>query len=374
MKPNNPFLIAGYYSPEYFCDRKTETKSMIKALYNGRNMTLTSPRRMGKTGLIHHVFNELKQQNPDILVFYIDIFSTQNLREFVQLLASTVFGKIASAPQKTMRRIGNFIKSFRPVLTIDEFTGAPKITVDIAPATEEASLNEIFTYLQSLGKRCCIAIDEFQQITEYPEKGVEALLRSHIQFITNVNFIFSGSKQRIMQEMFLSAKRPFYQSTQILSIDRIDKEKYFRFAADFFSAQYRELTKETFSYIYDQFNGHTWYIQAVLNRLYSRRRKPNIILVNHVVSEIIAENGYIYESMLSAYSANHIRLLKAVAKENCIKEINAGNFITQNKLKAASSVNAALKKLIDKELLYKTSNGYIVYDRFMAIWLRQQPY
>ena len=27
MKPNNPFLIAGYYSPEFFCDRKRETAS-----------------------------------------------------------------------------------------------------------------------------------------------------------------------------------------------------------------------------------------------------------------------------------------------------------------------------------------------------------
>ena len=254
MKPNNPFLITGYHSPEYFCDREEEIKSITAALHNGRNLTLISPRRMGKTGLIHHIFNEQKQQSSDILVFYMDIFSTQNFGEFVQLLASTVFGKIATASQKTIKRIGTFIKSFRPVLTIDEFTGVPKITVDIAPSSEETSLKEIFAYLQSSGKRCCIAIDEFQQIVEYPEKGVEALLRSHIQFMTNVNFIFSGSKQRVMQEMFLSSKRPFYQSTQILSIDRIDKEKYYRFAADFFSAQERKLTIETFSYIYDEFN------------------------------------------------------------------------------------------------------------------------
>ena len=374
MKPNNPFLITGYHSPEYFCDRKKEIQIMSVAMHNGRNMTLISPRRMGKTGLIHHFFYGQQQENPDILLFYIDIFSTQNFGEFVQLLASTVFGKISTAPQKTMKRIGKFIRSFRPVLTIDEFTGAPKVTVDIAPASEESSLTEIFAYLQSCGKRCCIAIDEFQQIAEYPEKGVEALLRSHIQFMTNVNFIFSGSKQRVMQDMFLSSKRPFYQSTQILSIDSIDRAKYFCFAVDFFSAQGKKLTIETFSHVYDTFNGHTWYIQAILNRLYSHRGKPDIISVNHAISEIVAENSYIYENLLSAYSANPVRLLKAVAKEKCVKEINAGNFIARNKLKTVSSVNVALKKLIDKELLYKSTNGYIVYDRFMAIWLQQQPY
>ena len=374
MKPNNPFLITGYHSSEYFCDREKETESMMNAFHNGRNLTLISPRRMGKTGLIHHAFHKLKQQTPDIIVVYMDIFSTQNLGEFVQLFASAVFGKLASGQQKTMSRIGKFIKSFRPVLTIDEFTGAPKFTVDISPASEETSLKEIFAYLQTSGKRCCIAIDEFQQIAEYPEKGVEALLRSHIQMMSNVHFIFSGSKKQMMQEMFLSAKRPFYQSTQILSIDKIDREKYFRFAADFFSAQGKELSQETFSYIYDGFNGHTWYIQAILNRLYSYRENPEIILVNNAISEILTEYGSIYENLISTYSTNHIRLLKAVAKEKCVKEINAGDFIARNKLKAASSVNVALKRLIDKELLYKTLDGYIVYDRFMAIWLRQQPY
>ena len=371
MKPNNPFLITGYHSPEYFCDRETEVASITKALYNGRNLTLISPRRMGKTGLIHHVFHQMKQ---DTIVIYMDIFSTQNLGEFVQLLASAVFGKLASGGQKTMSRIAKFVKGFRPVFTIDEFTGAPKITVDISPTSEETSLKEILAYMQSSGKNCCIAIDEFQKIAEYPEKGVEALLRSHIQFMSNVNFIFSGSKQHVMQEMFMSAKRPFYQSTQILSIDRINREKYFRFAANFFSAQNTELNRETFAYIYDEFSGHTWYIQAILNRLYSYREKPDCILVNYAISEIVAEYGNIYERMLSTFPANHIRLLKAVAKEKCVKEINAGEFIARNRLKAASSVNVALKKLIDKELIYKTAQGYIVYDRFMAIWLRQQPY
>jgi hypothetical protein len=66
-------------------------------------------------------------------------------------------------------------------------------------------------------------IDEFQQVAEYQEEGAEALLRSYIQFLPNTGFIFSGSRQHLMAEMFLSAKRPFYQSTQIMSISAIDK-------------------------------------------------------------------------------------------------------------------------------------------------------
>lgn len=374
MKPNNPFLITGYHSPEYFCNRTQETEIMINALHNGRNITLIAPRRMGKTGLIKNVFYKLRQQQPDIVTLYMDIYSTQNLGDFIRLFAGTVLGKLDSTPQKALNRVGKFIKSCRPVFTIDQLTGAPKVTVDIVPSSEEATLKEIFEYLQSSEKRCYIAIDEFQQIAEYLEKGVEALLRSHIQFIPNINFVFAGSKQHVMQDMFLSAKRPFYQSTQTLSIDRIDRSEYYHFAADFFKKQGRKLDGQTFDYIYDEFDGHTWYIQVLLNRLYGYSRNIDTKLVDHAIEEVVEESTYTYENLLVAYSSNNVKLLKAIAKERHVKEINAGDFIARYGLKAASSVNSALKKLINNELIYKAPEGYIVYDRFMAIWLRQQPY
>lgn len=374
MKPNNPFLVTGYHSPEYFCDRRQETETMIQALYNGRNVTLIAPRRMGKTGLVKNVFYKLHEQEPDIVTFYMDIYSTQALGDFIRLFASTVLGRLDSVPQKALGRVGKFIKSCRPVFTFDELTGQPKVTIDIVPSSEEATLREIFDYLRSSEKRCYIAIDEFQQIAEYPEKGAEALLRSYIQFVPNINFIFAGSKQHIMQQMFHSAKRPFYQSTQTQVIDRIARDEYYRFAADFFTRQGRKLAEETFGYLYDAFDGHTWYIQTLLNRLYGYAGNPDIGMVDYAIGEVVAESTYTYENLLAAYPASNIRLLKAIAKAGCVREINSGDFITEYRLRAASSVNSALKRLIDREMVYKTADGYIVYDRFMAIWLRQQPF
>lgn len=258
-EPNNPFLISGYHSPKYFCDREQETKQITEALHNERNLTLIAPRRMGKTGLIKHVFHKLRAQEKNIITLYLDIYSTQNLKEFVQALASTVLGSLDSAPQKAISRIGKFLKSCHPVFTFDEITGLPEVSIDIAPAKEEITLKEIFNYLQSSEKHCYIAIDEFQQIAEYPEKGIEALLRSYIQFLPTTHFIFAGSKEHVMQEMFLSAKRPFYQSTQTLIIDRIDEDVYFDFSSSFFMKQSRKLDKDTFSILYNEFEGHTWY-------------------------------------------------------------------------------------------------------------------
>ena len=372
MKPNNPFLISGYYSPEFFCDREQEAGSILEALQNGRNVTLTAPRRMGKTGLIRHVFYRLKELQPDIVTFYLDIYSTQSLGDFVRLFAGTVLGQLDSAPQKALSRISRFVRSCRPVFTFDELTGVPKVTIDVAPAEEENTLKEIFEYLGSSEKRCYVAIDEFQQIAEYQEKGVEALLRSHIQFLPNVNFIFAGSRQHLMQEMFTSSKRPFYQSTQLLTIGPIQQDEYAGFATGHFAAHGVKLPQEVFNTIYEKYEGHTWYVQCLLNRLYGYDRDVDMELVSYATEQILAEYSYIYADLLKAYTAGQVRLLKAIAKEGCVKEVLAGDFISTYGLRAASSVSAALKKLQENELVYQTADGYIIYNRFMGEWLRRQ--
>ena len=374
MKPNNPFLISGYYGPELFCDREQEAGSILEALQNGRNVTLTAPRRMGKTGLIRHVFYRLKELQPDIVTFYLDIYSTQSLGDFVRLFAGTVLGQLDSAPQKALSRISRFVRSCRPVFTFDELTGVPKVTIDVAPAEEENTLKEIFEYLGSSEKRCYVAIDEFQQIAEYQEKGVEALLRSHIQFLPNVNFIFAGSRQHLMQEMFTSSKRPFYQSTQLLTIGPIQQDEYAGFATEHFAAHGVKLPQEVFNTIYEKYEGHTWYVQCLLNRLYGYDRDVDMELVSYATEQILAEYSYIYADLLKAYTAGQVRLLKAIAKEGCVKEVLAGDFISTYGLRAASSVSAAMKKLLENELVYQTADGYIIYDRFMGEWLRRQGF
>lgn len=371
MRPNNPFLIAGYHSPYYFCDREYETTSLVEALHNGRNVTLIAPRRIGKTGLIKHVFYKQQELDMNVVTVYMDIYSTQNLNDFVRLFASSILGRLDTMSTRTIERIGRFIKSCRPTLTFDELTGTPKVSIEIAPQSEKATLQEIFEYIRSSEKQCYIAIDEFQQIAEYPEKGIEALLRSYIQFVPNAHFIFAGSKQHVMQEMFLSAKRPFYQSTQLMSIDRIEFDAYYRFASAHFAERGMVLPRFVFEDIYHRFDGHTWYIQHILNRLYSYASDIDKSKVVCAIEEIVTESAYAYESLMKAYSSGSVRLLKAIAHEGCVKEITSGRFIATYQLRAASSVKTSINKLIDNELVYLTEKGYIIYDRFMNEWLKR---
>ena len=90
----NPFIYEGYESPEYFCDRMEDTEKLIENLKNGRNTTLLSPRKIGKTGLIKHAFYQILQQNKDAVCIYVDVFYTQNQYDFVQALGKAIIEEI----------------------------------------------------------------------------------------------------------------------------------------------------------------------------------------------------------------------------------------------------------------------------------------
>ena len=368
---NNPFVVYGYKGPEYFCDRVAESNKICSALRNERNVTLVSPRRMGKTGLIHHVFNKMETEDKDCKCFYIDIFATKNIEQFVQTLGSAVIGKLDSFSQSALRKIQEFFSAWRPAVTFDQLTGLPTVTLDIKQNEGNESLKQIFEYMKMSGKRCYIAIDEFQQIQNYSERGLEALLRSYIQFLPNVYFIFSGSHQHMMEEMFLSANRPFFQSSMVMSLGCIDFEEYMQFANRMIEGQNRTIGQETFQRIYDFAGGITWYVQAILHGIYEHPdRIVDNTLVDDVVKELVEEQSSTFQNYCAWLTDNQYALLKAIAYEKSVKSPLAQHFIHSHHLPATSSIKTALRTLEDKMLVSRSANdGYSVSDKLFALWL-----
>ena len=368
----NPFLVYGYEGPHYFCDREQETRKLVSALENGRNVTLAAPRRIGKTGLIHNVFHQVRNSGDDIICIYVDIFPTRCLADFVHLLGKAVFEAVQSQGERLLSKVMTLLGSCRPAISIDPLTGSPNFSIDIAPSMEEKTLSDIFDCLEKSDTPVYIAIDEFQQVASYPESGTEAMLRSRIQFMHNVHFIFSGSQQHLIYEMFLSAKRPFYNSTQIMTLTTIPVESYYTFAESLFAEGGRTIDKTLFMFIYDSFEGHTWYVQTNLNRLYeSGGDVTEREQVTDAIRIIVRENTMVYQSTIAMLPDKQLQVLKALAKEGKTATPNKGSFIQKYSLKAASSVSSALTSLVDKELVYRSQEGYSVYDRFMEIWLRE---
>ncbi len=369
---HNPFVLFGYAGEEYFCDREKESKELISALRNGRNITLRSPRRIGKTGLIQHVFHQIEKTNPAIKCFYVDLFSTNTLDDFVIAFGKAVIGQLDTPLQKMENYVVSFFKSCRLYFSSDPLTGTPKLGIDIVANNASVTLDEIFAYIRKSGQECYIAFDEFQQITEYPQKGIEALLRTHVQQCPNIRFIFSGSKQHLMSEMFTSPKRPFFRSTEKMSLDVIEESAYYDFANRWLQTIHSLLSEEVFHSIYTMVSGYTGYIQKVLNRLFELQRDE--ITDNDVkecIDYIIQREEDDFRRLYALLTANQAQVLKAIAQEKVVPAPTSQDFIQKYHLPASSSVKRAIDFLNDNEYIYPADEGYIVYERFMAIWLQR---
>lgn len=369
MKPNNPFLLAGYRGPEYFCDRVAETAAFCRAIRNDSNVTLLSPRRYGKTGLILNAFRQLAKGD-EWKTIYVDIFGTQDMADFTRALANAVMGRIDTPLEKVGGAARRLIRGVRPTLSYDEASGKPSLSFDIAPGNAGRTLEEVFAYLAERDRRVVVAIDEFQQIGNYPEKGVEATLRGLVQF-SPARFVFAGSKQHLMRDMFTSPKRPFYQSTTMLPLDVIAEDPYYEFAARFFRKAGRRLDRDVFSALYRRFGGITWYVQALLWDFYAAGGDiTSTEQLDEAVRQRIAANEYDQQRLLEILPDGARRLLRAVAAEGRVKAPQSGAFIARHGLRAASSVKTSLTMLLEKELLYDDRDGYVVYDRLLAEYLR----
>ena len=371
---SNPFIATGKIPAEYFCDRKEETKRLTQSLTNGANVVLMSPRRVGKTQLMLYCFDQPKISSQYIIIF-IDILKTSTLNEFTYELGKAVFNALASRGQKMLKMVLASMHSLVGNVGFDLATGLPTFGISIGDIQNPIySLEEIFKTLEKTDKRCIVAIDEFQQIANYPEKNIEALLRSHIQQLSNAQFIFSGSERHLLEEMFLDSARPFYNSADIQNLEVIALDKYADFVRHHFLTNNKQIEDEAINYIYETFDGNTYYNQKAFREAYAITsfdslctKKTTELIVNQMISEADRH----YSEIMARLALPQKELLYAVAREHRARQITSGAFIRRHSLKSASSVQSSIKKLLSYGLVSFDSGDYFVADQLMRLWLQK---
>jgi len=370
----NPFLTNGYVSEKYFCDREYELEILKKHVTNGINTTLISARRLGKSAIIHRLFDDLERENQACI--YADIFTCSHLKEFTETLALSIFNKF---PQKRGigQRFFDFLKNLRPVITYDALNGLPEIRFEFEkPKEYEYTLRSLLQFLDSQQMRVVLAIDEFQQITGFPEKNIEALLRTIIQTLKNTQFIFSGSKKHMMLEMFANADRPFFASTQILGLVEIPVDKYKAFIREKFGERKRNIDDDAIDFILSWTLSHTYYTQIICNAVFAGGKKNiDVETVKRVCDEQLNMQQVTYMQYRSLLSPIQWQLLMGIAKEGVVTEPQAHGFLRKYKIGAPSSAQKALKALLDKEMIFSMETmektAYRVNNVFLMRWLQR---
>ncbi|HOI79619.1 MAG TPA: ATP-binding protein [Petrimonas sp.] len=371
----NPFLIKGYLSKEFFCNRVEELKELERNVKNGIDTTLISARRLGKTGLIMRLFEGLKGEPFELI--YVDIYASRTQSDFIKLLIEAILKKI---PPKTTigKNFFSLLKSLRPVISYDPISGEPQITISYQTAVEkEYTLQGILDFLEQHPQKIVLAIDEFQQITEYPEKNTESILRTYMQHLQNIRFIFCGSDKRMMTDIFSNVKHPFFASTQFLNLGKINRDQYAVFIKDSFARNGKHITDEAVDLILDWSKTYTFYTQSVCNMTFSISGKnSDIETVKKACIALLKQGETVYLQYRKLLTPGQWNYLIAVAKEDVVRKITAQSFITRYDIGTPANSRRLLKALLEKELLLEIQEthavSYQVYDVFFSRWLQME--
>lgn len=370
----NPFFIGRYVDKHYFCDRDKDTETLIRHILNGRNIALISPRRLGKSGLIHHTFaqDSIKERYTTI---YVDIYATKDLCELVKVLSEAI-AKAVRPQLKWHEKFFGFIKSLRVGFRIDAISGEPSLDIGVGDIENpDNTLRELFEYMEASDRPCIIAIDEFQQIREYPQTNTEAFLRSLVQQCSRTSFIFSGSKRHTMTDMFYSPDKPFFQSVISQSLKPIPLDIYSGFAGRMFAERGKYLDTAVTEIVYKMFDGCTWYMQMMMNEMFALTKEGMTCTPEYIDfawENIIMAQEDRFQAILYGLAPKQKQLLEAIAKDRAVEGITSSDFVKRHRLISASSVQAALKPLLKNDIVTCEEGKYRIYDYFFADYLARR--
>lgn len=371
---SNPFIVSGNIPEPYFCDRLEETKNLKKTLSNGQDLCLISPRRMGKSKLVKHFYGQAEISD-NYHCLYIDLLHTSSLREFVFAFGKCVFDSLQSRSEKIALDFLSAIRSLTATFSIDPISGQPQLGLTLDDGmVPEYTLESIFAYLEKAGRPCIVCFDEFQQIINYPEKNIEALLRSQIQHLSNAHFIFSGSERHLLYRMFAEKSRPFYKSTAFMELEAIAENKYAEFVKYWFEKAGKHIGNDLISVYYSFAEGNTYVLQRISHELYSvvgSSESPDRKVLKTVIDDIIEAEKSRYEHILSMLPERQQKLLFAIAKEDRVEKIMSGSFVNKHRLVSSSVVQNAAKRLLEMDLITIDNKQYSVQDVFFRRYLTQ---
>lgn len=369
---DNPFITAPIIPNEYFCDRETETARLLGYIANGNNVVLKSSRRIGKTSLIRHLFQqETIEKNYNTVL--VDLYQTKNLQglvtRFSRALLNSSFAKTESGKKSLSEAIPE-IKLYAQLKAGPLTAGMEAIYYN----RYEETLDHIFDFLKKTDRRNLVVFDEFQTIEKYKEEQVPAVLRTNIQQQSNTNFIFSGSERHMLASMFQDSNKPFYKSSMQMEIDIIPYPSYRDFCKRMFEIKGKEITEDAIKLTYNVFMANTYEMQQVMNQTFSlTAKKADRELVKLAIFHLMTENESNYRDIFNkTKNEKEYNFLLCIGKEGIASGLTSTQMINEYALGSASAVQNCIKKYSsdEKPVIEEIGrNNYRLQEKLFELWI-----
>lgn len=379
-KPDNPFFTVIDIPDDYFCDRDRETDEIIGLIENGNNVVLKSQRRIGKSSLIHHIFNR-KSVKSRYNTLYVDIFGTKNMDDFHVAFQNKLLGAPFAKGAKIKAQFETLARGIRVSLgEYNPVTGAYSLpSLGTSPSQmPRIPMEELFDFLEKTKRPNLIVFDEFQQIQYYPER-MAAILRSFTQKMNNTRFIFSGSSNHLLSVMFQMASQPFYKSAEPFDIKAIPLHTYSQFCVKMFSGYGKAVNPGAVSFLYHLFSGETAPMQETMNMVFRNVKAGHTADVDDVkdaVEKLLDIRDSTFREVLNRIDREHTRnTLFCIAAMGVAESMTSSKTMRYYRLDNASSVQKSLLNLMDEKspVIRNIRKGvYVIDDRLFELWIARE--
>ncbi|MFO7884723.1 MAG: ATP-binding protein [Desulfobacteraceae bacterium] len=376
MQVSNPFTLKVIASPESFCNRTREQKDLVSYARSGTNLVLYSPRRYGKTSLIRLVQKRLKDDH-GFLTSYTDFFAITSIEDIAQRIARSIY-KMLEPNQGLFKKSLKFLQTFRPSFqpTADgsgfNFTVQQVSTGLLGIDLLEKTMEDLGMFLEATKVPVQITFDEFQEITELKAPEIEGVLRKHIQE-HRASYFFVGSRRRVLLNIFVQQKRPFYQSALTYQLKKLPREEFKIFLRDKFFQAGRECPQAIIDSILDISSCHPYYTQKLAFFIFQSFHEDHRINdddFQKAFRDFLEAESMIFESMLQGLSPRQIAFLKALSREPS-SSVLSSKYMQKHGLKSIGGVQSAIKRLEALDFIEKDDNQvWCVVDPVFGRWFK----
>lgn len=369
-KPSNPFIVAGYHSPTYFCDREEGLEWLWEQFTNERNSVLYSWKRIGKTALVRHFFYQLEKENRAEGLF-VDLSGTTCFPEAINRFLTSIINRFGELKNGIGSSLQKLIGSLGAIMKFDPLADTPQINFGYVPGQSvTSSLDALGGYLAEKEKQVIVCIDEIQYVRNYPETDAEATFQKWMMDFPVLRFVICGNHMYKKKSALNKESRPFNRNIQMLQLDPLPRETYAEFIQSHFSKVGKFIDPPYIKSIFNWTRVQTFYVQLVCNKLYDRTDRIYDEILEEVFMEIMQQEIPVFASYQPLLTSFQWKLLVALAKAETVENPMSHSFLIQFGLGAASSVNSALQALIKKEFVIYQDHQYTLHDTLLMRWLQ----
>lgn len=368
-----PFIFGKIADGKDFTDRKLDTERLLTNFKGLVSTVIISPRRWGKTSLVNHALEKLKEER-GYMACKVDVFSCRTEAQFYQSYVNAVMRASATKVDEFVGMAKQYLRSFGPKLTFGEMGSQHELSLGLDFRDRQYSVDEILDLPQRVaeerGKKFVVCIDEFQNVNAYDDPtGFQRLLRSHWQDHDRVGYCLYGSKKHMLLDIFSNYEMPFYKFGDIMFLDKIGESEWVEYIVKRFGETGKKIDSDTARHVAQLVECHPYYVQQLAQQSWLRTDVTcDKNIVDRAFDALVDQLGLLFSNIVDSLRARQISFLQAIA--DGVVNYSSAEVLSRYGLGTSANIKNLKSALLDRNLIDVDGKRLTIQDPLFAHWLK----